>query len=181
MWILESERNEAPLQCGRTQEFAGGVHLFNGGKELLMPVKPIPDGYRSITPYLLVADAAAQVDFLVRAFDAEVTERMEHEGRVAHAEVRVGDSMLMIGEARGDWKAMPVMIYMYMPDCDAGYRKALTAGAKSIMEPRDMFYGDRNAGVADANGNQWWFASHKEDVSPEELQRRHIEHMKSQK
>jgi PhnB protein len=94
------------------------------------------------------------------------------DGTVGHAEVRIGGSPVMMGEARGPWPAMPCAIYLYVNDTDAVYRRALAAGATSLMEPADQFYGDRNAGVKDPCGNFWWIATHKEDVSPEELQAR---------
>jgi uncharacterized glyoxalase superfamily protein PhnB len=138
-----------------------------------MPVKPIPDGYHTITPYLTVADAAAQVEFVKQAFNATVKELIESkEGGVSHAEVVIGDSIIMVGQANDPAQARPGMLYLYVEDTDALYLQALSAGATSLMEPANQFYGDRNAGVSDPNGNQWWIATHVEDVAPEELQRR---------
>jgi PhnB protein len=138
-----------------------------------MAVKPIPKGYRSVTPYLMVDDAVKLVEFMKTAFNATETERMTRpDGRIAHAEVRIGDSMVMLGEARGDWKAMPATIYLYVPDVDATYKRALAAGGVSIMEPANQFYGDRHGAVKDPTGNLWWIATHVEDVSPEEMKRR---------
>ncbi len=134
-----------------------------------MSVKPVPDGYHSVTPYLTVKGAAQLIGFLKEAFGAEETFRMGGD-RVMHAEVRIGDSMVMLGDAPD--QPMPAMIHLYMPDVDAVYRRALTAGATSEREPADQFYGDRSAGVRDAFGNVWWIATHVEDVPPEELQRR---------
>ncbi len=134
-----------------------------------MAVKPVPEGYQTVTPYLTVKGATQLIDFLKRAFGAEETFRMGDD-RVAHAEVRIGDSMLMLGDAPEE--PMPAMIHLYLPDVDAVYQRALKAGATSIREPENMFYGDRSAGVKDAFGNQWWIATHVEDVSPEELARR---------
>jgi PhnB protein len=136
-------------------------------------VKPIPDGYHTVTPYLVVEGVDELIDFLKQAFDAVETERIPGpEGKVGHGEVRIGDSVVMMGEASGEWKAMPGMIYLYVNDTDATYKRALEAGATSVMEPADQFYGDRNAGVKDASGNMWWIATRKENVSPEELRRR---------
>ena len=141
-----------------------------------MAVKPIPDGFHTVTPYLLIEGVAKLIEFLKSAFDAEETEKLSMpDGTIGHAQVRIGDSIVMMGEARGDWKPMPGSIYRYVPDTDATYRQALEAGATSIMEPADQFYGDRNAGVKDPIGNVWWIATHKEDVSPEELERRAAE------
>jgi PhnB protein len=93
-------------------------------------------------------------------------------GAVLHAEVRIGDSMLMLTDGGGDWKPMPAALYLYVNDADATYQRALTAGATSVMEPVTQFYGDRHGGVKDPSGNIWWIATHVEDVSPEELRKR---------
>ena len=136
-------------------------------------VKPIPDGYHTVTPYLIVEGVAGLIDFLKQAFDAVETERVPGpDGKVGHGEVRIGDSVVMMGEASGDWKPVPGSMYLYVSDTDATYKRALDAGATSLMEPADQFYGDRNAGVKDASGNMWWIATRKENVSPEELRRR---------
>lgn len=130
-----------------------------------MAVKPIPDGYHTVTPYLIVGDVAGLIDFLQQAFDAEETERMQQpDGRIMHAEVRIGDSAVMMGEANDDVAPMPAMLHLYLEDCDDAYRRALSAGATSLREPTDEFYGDRTAGVLYAFGNQWWLATHIEDV-----------------
>jgi uncharacterized glyoxalase superfamily protein PhnB len=141
-------------------------------------VKPIPDGYHTLTPYLTVHGAARLIDFLKQAFDAKEHSRTARpDGTVAHADLQIGDSRLMVSEATETWKAMPGSIYLYVPDTDATYRRAIEAGATSLMEPADQFYGDRNAGVRDACGNSWWIATHVEDVSPEEMTRREKEWM----
>jgi PhnB protein len=141
-----------------------------------MAVKKIPEGFHAVTPYLTVPKASQVIEFLKSAFGAEEIERMMRpDGGVWHAEVRIGDSMIMLGEPRPGTPAMPASIYLYVPDCDAAYRSAVNAGAKSLMEPADQFYGDRNAGVEDTSGNRWWIAEHKEDVSREEMQRRAAE------
>ena len=138
-----------------------------------MPVKPIPDGYHSVTPYLVVNDGDKMLDFLVRGLGGELMGRHDlPDGRLKHAEVRVGDSPVMIGGAGPGQPPMPCTLYLYVRDCDAAYKRALAAGAKSLREPADQFYGDRSGGVVDAEGNQWWFGTHVEDVSPEELERR---------
>jgi PhnB protein len=89
-----------------------------------------------------------------------------------HAEFTIGDSVVMVGEANDEHPPMPAMLHLYVEECDAAYQQAMSAGATSIQEPRTQFYGDRMAGVRDSQGNQWWLATHVEDVSPEELQRR---------
>jgi uncharacterized glyoxalase superfamily protein PhnB len=138
-----------------------------------MAVKPIPDGYHSVTPYLAVEGAAKLMEFLKRAFDAVEVECMRRpDGSIHHAEMKIGDSIVMLGDAGGPWKPRPSTLYMYVNDTDATYRRALEAGATSLMEPATQFYGDRNGGVQDPTGNFWWIATHVEDVSPEELRRR---------
>jgi len=138
-----------------------------------MAVKAIPDGYHTVTPYLIVQGAGQLIDFLKLAFDAQETERITApDGAIAHAEVRIGDSIVMMSDAGGERAPMPSGLYLYVNDTDAVYISALRAGATSIVEPADQFYGDRSAGVKDPVGNQWWIATHKEDVSPEELKRR---------
>jgi uncharacterized glyoxalase superfamily protein PhnB len=94
------------------------------------------------------------------------------DGKVMHASLKIGDSMLMLGGAGDQWPAMPATVYVYVPDVDAAYKRALQAGAKSLREPQDQFYGDRTGGVADDQGNQWWIGTQIEVVSEEELQRR---------
>jgi len=136
-------------------------------------VKPIPDGYRTVTPYLTVEDAARLLEFLKQAFGAVETFRMSGpDGSIRHAEARIGDSMVMIGQARDQWRPRPGTIYLYVPDVDATYKRALAAGAKSTQEPATHFYGDRSGGVEDSQGNVWWIATHVEDVPPDEMERR---------
>jgi PhnB protein len=138
-----------------------------------MSVKPVPEGHHTVTAYLLVDDANAQVEFLQRAFGGRVTElHKDPNGRVMHAEVLIGDSYVMLGQAGAEWKAMPAMVHLYVPDCDSVYNAAMAAGATSVREPQTEFYGDRSGGVRDSNGNQWWIATHVEDVSAEEIERR---------
>lgn len=138
-----------------------------------MPVKPIPEGYHTVTPYLVVPGAGRLIEFLKEAFKAEEVERMSQpDGTVMHAEVRIGDSIIMMGESSDKFPAMPAAIYLYVPDIDAVYKRALAAGAASTMEPANQFYGDRNAGVKDPSGNLWWIATHVEDVPREEMAKR---------
>ena len=138
-----------------------------------MAVKPIPEGYHTVTPYITVDNPAAVIDFLKKTFDAqEMFAMRDDKGNVQHAEVKVGSSMLMLGGARDQYKARPGNFYVYVEDADAVYKKAVAAGAQSVSEPADQFYGDRHGGVTDAEGNNWWIATHVEDVAPDELQRR---------
>ncbi|MBI1896100.1 MAG: VOC family protein [Acidobacteria bacterium] len=139
-----------------------------------MAVKPIPEGHYTVTPYLTVPGVARLIDFLKQVFGAEeIHERMSRpDGAVMHAEVKIGDSPIMLGEPAGAFDAMPATLYVYVEDTDTVYRKALEAGATSLMQPSDQFYGDRNAGFSDPAGNRWFVATHIEDVAPEELKRR---------
>jgi PhnB protein len=136
-------------------------------------VKPMPAGFHTVTPYLTVHNAANLMEFLKKAFGA--TERYKlagPKGGVMHAEMQVGDSIVMIGEAQKETDVRRTMLYVYMPDCDASYKKAVAAGAKSLREPSTMFYGDRSGSVQDPTGNEWWIATHVEDVAPDEMERR---------
>jgi PhnB protein len=147
-----------------------------------MAVKPIPDGYHSVTPYLLVSGAARLIDFLKQAFAAEERERVARpDGAIMHAEVKIGDSVVMMGEPMQPYTPMPASLHLYVPDMDGVYQRALKAGATSVMEPTDQFYGDRSAGVKDPFGNLWWIATHKEDVPPDELARRAQAYMQQQR
>jgi PhnB protein len=138
-----------------------------------MGIKSGPEGYQSVIPYLIVDGAAGLLDFVKRAFDAVEGEQMSRDdGSIAHAEVRIGDSVVMISDGRDPWKPMAAALYLYVADTDATYQSAIDAGATSLMEPADQFYGDRNAGVQDAWGNIWWIGTHVEDMPREELERR---------
>ncbi len=138
-----------------------------------MPVKPIPEGYHSVTPYLVVNGADRLIAFLKQAFGAQEIERFQGpNGTIMHAEVKIGDSIIMLGEANEKFQARPANLYVYVPDTDAIYRRAVESGATSIMEPANQFYGDRNAGISDPTGNFWWIGTHVEDVSREEMEKR---------
>jgi PhnB protein len=133
---------------------------------------PVPPGYATVTPYLCVADAAKLIEFLKQAFDAQLLFKMDGPGgRIMHAEMTIGDSRIMLAQPEPG-KETHAMIHLYLPDTDAVYKRALAAGATSVREPADQFYGDRSAGVRDEFGNQWYIATHVEDVSEEEMQRR---------
>ena len=148
-----------------------------------MAVKPIPDGYHTLTPYLTVRDAPKMIDFLKRAFRAEATHEpvKRPDGKVMHAELKIGDSRVMIGEECETAKASSSTLYLYFADVDDVYRQAMKAGGQTIMEPTDMFYGDRCGGVKDPSGNSWMIATHKEDVAPQELAKRAEAFYKQQK
>lgn len=134
---------------------------------------PIPEGFTTVTPYLVVEDVEALISFLEKAFGARETERLyRSDGSIMHAQVQVGDAMIMMGGATPDFRPIISMVHLYVTDVDAAYAQALVAGATSIMPPDDQFYGDRSGGVTDPSGNRWWIATHIEDVSPEDMQKR---------
>jgi uncharacterized glyoxalase superfamily protein PhnB len=134
---------------------------------------PVPEGLRTVTPFLMVEGAARLIEFLRHAFAAEETSRTATpDGAVMHATVRIGDSTVEVADARGEWRAMPSALHLYVGDVDATYQRALRGGAASVYEPADRFYGDREAGVRDPCGNVWFIATHVEDVTPAEMERR---------
>lgn len=138
-----------------------------------MTVQPIPEGYHTVTPYLIVQGAATLIEFLKQGFEAKEISRILHrEGCIMHAEVRIGDSVIMVSEAGGEFKPMPSSIYLYVDNTDATYERALQAGGTSMMEPKDEFWGDRFAVVKDPSGNHWSIATHQEDISSQELEKR---------
>jgi uncharacterized glyoxalase superfamily protein PhnB len=137
-----------------------------------MAVKAIPEGYNTVTPYLVVEGASGLLNFAKQVFGAEETVRMPGPGgTVGHAEIRIGDSIVMLADAGADNPARSAALVLYVDDCDATYRKALSAGGVSERQPEDQFYGDRSAGV-EAFGVTWWIHTHIEDVSPEEMEKR---------
>ena len=144
-------------------------------------VKPIPDGHRTVTPYLAIKNAAKAVDFYQRAFGAvESYKLMMPDGRVGHAEIRLGDSLIMLadefpeygGKAPDTLGGSPVSLHLYVEDVDAFVKKAVAAGAKERKPVADQFYGDRSGQLEDPFGHLWWVATHKEDVPPAEMQKR---------
>jgi PhnB protein len=138
-----------------------------------MPVNPIPDGYHTVTPYLVIKGAVQFIAFMTAVFDAKLTEQITHpDGRIGHSEIRVGDSVIMLAEVPDGQNPAPTMLHMYVPDVDAAFARAVAAGGKVVAAPADQFYGDRSGGVIEPSGNTIWIATHIEDVSPEELQRR---------
>jgi uncharacterized glyoxalase superfamily protein PhnB len=136
-------------------------------------VKPIPDGYHTVTPYVIVRGASRLLEFVQQAFGAtELMRAVRPDGTVMHAEVAIGDSRVMIADPPDSTPPMPACIHLYAVDTDALYHLALQAGATSFREPANQFYGDRVACVNDPLGNQWWIATHVEDVPPAEMVRR---------
>ena len=146
-----------------------------------MPVKPIPSGYHTLTPYLIVKDAARAIEFYRQAFGAEEVMRLPGPGgKIGHAEIKIGDSRIMMADEFPDMGALgpqslggtPVFLLLYVPDVDADFERAIAAGARSIRPVKDQFYGDRSGMVADPFGHLWALATHIEDVPPEEMRRR---------
>ena len=143
-------------------------------------VKPIPDGFHSLSPHLTVADAAAAIEFYKKAFGATEMGRMPAPDgkRVMHAMLRIGDSSLMLNDEFPEWSgkaalnpsaARPVTIHLYVEDCDAVYKRAVAAGATATMPPADMFWGDRYGRLTDPFGHIWSIATHKKDMTPAEM------------
>ena len=144
-------------------------------------VKAIPDGYHSATPYLIVDGAARAIDFYKRAFGAKELMRIPAPGdRVGHAEIKIGDSVIMLADehpeiqARGPqhYGGSPVSILLSVADVDALFKQAVAAGGTEVRPVADQFYGDRSGTLKDPFGHSWHLSTHKEDVSPEELNRR---------
>ncbi len=136
--------------------------------------KPIPEGYHSITPVLMVDGAAKALEFYKKAFGAEERARMPApDGKIAHCEFKVGDSIIMMSDVMpGFGAATKASLYMYVSDCDAVWNRALAAGGKTNMPMEDAFWGDRCGTLEDPFGNKWTISTHKEDVSPQEMEKR---------
>jgi len=145
-------------------------------------VKAIPDGYHSVQPYLYFKSSANAIAFYAKAFGATERLRMAgKDGKIGHAEIQIGDSCVMMADEHPSigayspehYGGVPMSLMIYVEDCDAVYKSAIAAGAKSVREPADQFYGDRTAGVADPFGFHWYIGTHIKDVSMEEMK----EHM----
>jgi PhnB protein len=150
-------------------------------------VKPIPDGYHSVTPYLVVKGATRALEFYKKAFNATELVRMDGPGgTIAHAEFRIGNSCIMMADESPEMGARspetiggsPVGLMIYTEDVDAMFKQALAAGGKQERPVVDQFYGDRSGTLRDPFGHQWTLATHKEDVPPEEMERRMAKAMK---
>lgn len=138
-----------------------------------MPVNKVPEGFRTVTPYLLSSDPDRLMTFLNDAFGAEkVYEFRQRDGKVMHAQMKIIDSMIMIGGADSNWPAENSSLYLYVEDSDKLFDAAVAAGADVIMPVADQIYGDRMGGVKDPTGNTWWISTHIEEVSKEEMARR---------
>ena len=145
-----------------------------------MSAKPIPDGYRSVTPAIIVRGAADAIEFYKSAFGAEETTRMlGPDGKIMHAEIRIGDSMVMLGDENPEWGMLsplstngtPSSLHVYVDDADAAFARALRAGAKVRQPLEDAFWGDRYGKVTDPFGHEWGIATHVKDMSADEMKR----------
>lgn len=146
-----------------------------------MAVKPVPDGYHTVTPYLIINGAAQAIEFYTRAFGAKELMRMpDAKGRIGHAEMKIGDSMIMLADEHHEMGyrgprtlgGTSVSIVLYVPDVDTVFERAIRAGGKSQRPVADQFYGDRMGTLEDPFGHVWTVGTHIEDVTPEEMQRR---------
>jgi PhnB protein len=144
-------------------------------------MKPIPDGYHTLTPYLFIRGAADAIEFYKKAFGAIELFRMPRpDGRVGHAEIKIGDSPIMLADEHAEMGARspqtvggcPMLLHLYVPDVDALFAQAVAAGATVKRPIENQFYGDRSGGLEDPFGFTWYLATHIEDVSPEEMKRR---------
>ena len=144
-----------------------------------MSVKPIPDGYNSVQPYLMINGVTQAIEFYEKAFGAkQVLCMKQKDGRVGHAEIQIGNSRVMMSDEAPEMDAFapahfggsPVNLMIYTENCDKMYQQALAAGGKSLREPADQPYGDRMAGVLDPFGYKWWIGTHIKDMSKEELE-----------
>jgi PhnB protein len=147
---------------------------------------PVPSGYHSVTPYLMVRGAAKAIDFYGRAFGAEEIMRLESDGKVGHAEVRIGDSVVMLADEHPELGFVGPeslggtsgSILLYVDDVDDAFRRAIDAGATEVREVQDQFFGDRSGTLKDPFGHLWTLSTRIEEVSPEEMQRRYQAMMK---
>ena len=143
-------------------------------------VKPIPEGYHSVTPYLIVDGAAEAIDFYKKAFGATELFRMEHQGKIGHAEIKIGDSPVMLSDEHPEMgykgaKSLggtPVSLMIYVDDVDTVYQRAINSGGTEVKPLQDQFYGDRSGTLTDPFGHVWTVSTHKEDVTPEEIEKR---------
>ncbi|HEY3403762.1 MAG TPA: VOC family protein [Ohtaekwangia sp.] len=141
-------------------------------------MKAVPEGMHTVTPFLIVDGASDLLRFIEQSFGGKVTAMLKTEdGKIMHSDVMIGDSHVMVTDATEKYTAYATKLYLYVDDVDATYKKALDANATSIRELTDEFYGDRSGGVRDAWGNEWWIATHIEDVDNAEIERRAKEFM----
>lgn len=134
---------------------------------------PIPEGYHSVTPWIVAKGAAELIDYLKEAFDAEEISRMTHpDGKIGHAEIKIGDSIIMLFDSQDNWPSTPGFFRLFVEDGDAVYHKAIAAGGKAVTEMTDLAFGDRVGRVSDPAGNIWWIQTPIEELDPEEIVKR---------
>ena len=139
-------------------------------------VQPIPESYRTVTPWIISRDTAKLLDFVKQAFGAEELGRVYVEdGSIGHAEFKIGDSIVMAFDSKEEWPKTPCFLRLFVPDGDAVYHQALSAGATSVTEMTSMFWGDRGGRVRDPFGNIWWIQTHVENVDPQDIAKRATE------
>jgi PhnB protein len=146
-------------------------------------VSSVPKGFNTITPYLIVDGVDKFIEFVKTAFGGEATfvhRDEQNENRVMHATVKIGDSIIMLGDTMPGMETQNAMLYLYVDDTDKLFNQAVKAKAKVVRELKDEFYGDRAGAVKDSWGNTWWIATHVEDVGKDELERRSKEFAKQQ-
>jgi PhnB protein len=155
--------------------------MQSGGVDMAGKVKPIPEGYHTITPYLSIKGASDAIEFYKKAFGAKEVMRMgEPGGRIGHAELQIGDSKIMLADEHPEMDfrspraigGTPVLLHLYVEDVDNVVGRAVAAGAKVVRPVQDQFYGDRSGSVADPYGHIWHVATHTEDLSPDEIRKR---------
>jgi PhnB protein len=163
------------------KETQTGFAVIYPAKELSMAVKPIPDGYQTVTPYLIVSGAAKALEFYKKAFGAKERMRLASpDGKIGHAEIQIGDSVVMLADEFPQMGAKspqtiggtPVGICVYVEKVDSVFKQALAAGGKEERPVKDQFYGDRSGTLIDPFGHKWTIATHIEDVTPEEIGKR---------
>lgn len=138
-----------------------------------MDVKPVPEGYTTVTPWIISRDTARLIDYLQEAFGAEEFVTITGtDGRIEHAEVRIGDSVVMMFDARPDWPPTPCFLRLYVPDADAVHRQAVAAGGTSVTDVTHLLSGDRTGRVRDPLGNLWWIQTRVEDLTLQEMKQR---------
>jgi PhnB protein len=175
--------HECQTTCEQGAPVASTLNLHSEGEKIMSKISHIPQGYNSITPYLVINGAAQAIEYYKKVFGATEVFRMDQpDGKVGHAEVQIGDSRVMLADenpsmgqghtSAASIGASPVSLYLYIPDVDRVVERAVSAGAKILKPVQDQFYGDRSGFIEDPFGHLWGIATHVEDVAPQELEER---------
>jgi uncharacterized glyoxalase superfamily protein PhnB len=174
--FLAGAFSSSPRSVSRSDAPVSNISLsqrFTKKEGSTMAVRAIPEGFHSVTPSMPVDGARKFIDFIKQAFGAEETVYMPSpDGKVMHAELKIGDSIIMTSDPMGGFEPMPSTLMLYVKDVDAVFKRAVQAGAKSVIEPSNMFWGDRSGRVKDPFGNFWILSTHVEDVTPAEMEKR---------